>query len=57
MQENLNNPEICLLLKGETEETVDMLYNDNPYTWEMPKIGPRPPYYANPHYEQSYPIL
>jgi len=57
VQENLNNPEICLLLKGETEETVDMLYNDNPYTWEMPKIGPRPPYYANPHYEQSYPIL
>jgi len=57
MQENLNHIDIRLLLKGESEETVDMLYNDNPYTWEMPKIGPRPPYYTNPRYEQSYPIL
>jgi hypothetical protein len=57
LPEETYSPEVRLLLVNESEETVDMLYNDNPFTWEMPLIGPRPPYYANPRYDQYYPVL
>ncbi|MFD1850920.1 hypothetical protein [Oceanobacillus bengalensis] len=51
------NPEVRLLLINHSNETVEMLYNANPSTWTMPKIGPRPPYYTNPRYEAYYPII
>ncbi|WP_018922730.1 hypothetical protein [Salsuginibacillus kocurii] len=51
------DPQVRLLLVDESDETVQMLYDDNPYTWAMPKIGPRPPYYTNPRYEENWPLL
>ncbi|TWI59996.1 hypothetical protein [Halalkalibacter nanhaiisediminis] len=51
------SPEVRLLLKNHSEETVQMLYNSNPFTWSMPDIGPRPPYYCNPRYVQNYPLI
>ncbi len=50
------NPEVMLLLQNYSEEKVVMLY-DSDHTWPMPKIGPRPPYYFNPRYVQSYPLI
>ncbi|SFG87203.1 hypothetical protein SAMN02982927_03053 [Sporolactobacillus nakayamae] len=51
------SPEVQLLLVNFSDEKVEMLYDDNPHTWPMPLIGPRPPYYTNPRYVQTYPIL
>ncbi len=51
------NPEVELLLVDASEKMVEMLYNDNPYTWPMPNIGPRPPYYTNPRYEENFPLI
>ncbi|WP_192869507.1 hypothetical protein [Lentibacillus sediminis] len=47
--------EVKLLLVNQSNETVEMQYID--HKWEMPKIGPRPPYYYNPRYEQYYPVI
>ncbi|WP_186306565.1 hypothetical protein [Siminovitchia fortis] len=49
--------EALLLLAGHSDEKVNLIYNANPYSFKMPKIGPRPPYYYNPRYEQYYPII
>ncbi len=57
MQDYEYNPEVKLLLVNHSDEKVQLLYNANPYTWSMPKIGPRPPYYYNPRYEQYYPTI
>jgi hypothetical protein len=51
------SPEVKLLLVNQSDEKVKVLYNDNSKRFEMPKIGPRPPYYAYPRYEQYYPII
>lgn len=51
------SPEVCLLLLHDCDEKVPMLYNSNPYTWPMPLIGPRPPYYTNPRYVVNYPLI
>ncbi len=51
------NQEVKLLLINHSNEKVEMLYDSNPNTLKMPKIGPRPPYYCNPRYEQYYPII
>jgi hypothetical protein len=51
------NPEVKLLLINQSDEKVEVLYNDNSVRIEMPKIGLRPPYYAYPRYEQYYPII
>jgi hypothetical protein len=57
MQDYEYNPEVKLLLVNHSDEKVQLLYNTNSYTWSMPKIGPRPPYYCNPRYEQYYPTI
>ncbi|WP_312474033.1 hypothetical protein [Neobacillus sp.] len=49
--------EVSLLLVDQSEGKEEILYNSNPYTWQMPQIGPRPPYYCNPRYEQYYPVI
>jgi hypothetical protein len=54
---SLYTPEVKLLLLPQTDEKELVLYNDNPYSFELPKIGPRPPYYAHPRYEKEYPII
>ncbi|WP_189655246.1 hypothetical protein [Bacillus sp. HNG] len=51
------NPEVKLLLINQSNEIVQVLYNGNPHPYSMPKIGPRPPYYCNPRYEQYYPVI
>jgi hypothetical protein len=51
------NPEVKVLLIDHSDEKVEMLYDSNPYSFKMPKIGPRPPYYCHPQYEQTYPII
>jgi hypothetical protein len=52
-----NSPGAELLLLPQTDEKELVLYNDNPYSYEMPKIGPRPPFYAHPRYEKEYPVI
>jgi hypothetical protein len=49
--------EVKLLLINHSEEKEEILYNSNPYPLQMPKIGPRPPYYCNPRYNQYYPVI
>jgi hypothetical protein len=54
---NPSNQEVKLLLLTQSDEKELVLYDDNPYSYELPKIGPRPPYYAHPRYEEEYPII
>ncbi len=49
--------EVQLLLVNHSDEKVEVAYNSNSEALEMPKIGPRPPYYFNPRYEQYYPLI
>lgn len=49
--------EVKLLLINHTDEKEEVIYNDNPQPLKMPKIGPRPPYYYNPRYEQYFPVI
>ncbi|MEH7274080.1 hypothetical protein [Neobacillus vireti] len=51
------NREVKLLLINHSKDKEEILYNSNPTTWKMPKIGPRPPYYTNPRYEPYYPVI
>ncbi|MCM3584287.1 hypothetical protein M3182_00845 [Mesobacillus maritimus] len=46
-----------LLLEHHSPEKVNVLYNQNLYPFQLPKIGPRPPYYTHPRYEPYYPII
>ncbi|MCM3715323.1 hypothetical protein [Halalkalibacter oceani] len=47
-------PEATRLLQNE-EEKVTMDYMT--YSWDLPTIAVRPPYYSNPVYEPYYPAL
>ncbi|WP_186731398.1 hypothetical protein [Rummeliibacillus suwonensis] len=47
-------PEATRLLQNE-ESKVTMEYLT--YSWSMPTISTRPPYYSNPVYEPYYPIM
>lgn len=49
------NPEVTYLLMNESKEKVEVSYQNNTFT--LPLIGKRPPYYAYPNYEPSYPII
>lgn len=49
--------EVLLLLEDQSDEKVDLVYTANPFSFKMPKIGPRPPYYCNPRYEQYFPVI
>ena len=51
------SPEVTLMLVNHSDETEWIVYDHNSDPWQMPKIGPRPPYYTNPRYEQYYPII
>lgn len=51
------NPRVILLLVNYSSEKVQMLYDSNRYTWPMPRIGPRPPFYTNPEYVLNYPLI
>lgn len=57
MQNFVYNPEVKLLLVNHSNEKVNVLYNQNSKPFKLPKICPRPPYYAHPRYEQYYPII
>ncbi len=49
------NPEVKLLLINQSKEKEEMQYKSR--KMKVPKIGPRPPYYVNPRYEQYYPVI
>ncbi len=51
------NPQVHILLINQTNDRVQMRYDNNPFTWSMPLIGPRPPYYTNPRYVFNYPVI
>ncbi|WP_194165560.1 hypothetical protein [Oceanobacillus sp. CFH 90083] len=57
MQQYYYNPEVTLLLVNHSNEKVNVLYTANQHTYQLPKIGPRPPYFINPVYEQYYPVI
>lgn len=48
-------PEVTLLITNDPSEHERMHYLGE--SWLVPKIGPRPPYYAHPRLEPAYPIL
>ncbi|WBL13734.1 hypothetical protein [Sutcliffiella sp. NC1] len=48
-------PEAQILLLNDSEEKNQLIYNGT--ILEVPKIGPRPPYYCNPGYDQYYPKI
>ncbi|MBU5593775.1 hypothetical protein KQI76_01210 [Amphibacillus sp. MSJ-3] len=50
-------PGVQLLLSNEANQDVELIYNDNPYPILTTLIGERPPYYFNPRFTESYPIL
>ena len=43
------------LLQNQPNEKVTIKYMTE--SWPVPQIGPRPPYYAHPQYEPSYPLI
>ncbi|OZU88900.1 hypothetical protein CIL03_07720 [Virgibacillus indicus] len=49
------NPEVRFLLINQSEETYKVNYVQN--SFPAPVIGPRPPYYIYPVYEQYYPVI
>jgi len=51
------NREVQLLLVDHSNEKVALQYNSNQQPLLMPQIGPRPPYYCHPRYEQYYPVI
>lgn len=51
----LINLYVKFLILNCSNDTMSVKYLD--YTWLMPLIGPRPPYYINPKYDLSYPII
>jgi len=51
------NREARLLLVDHYDEKVAVQYNSNQQPILMPQIGPRPPYYCHPRYEQYYPVI
>ncbi|WP_162840594.1 hypothetical protein [Gracilibacillus timonensis] len=51
------NPEVKLLLVNQSNEKVGVRYEAGQHTFQLPKIGPRPPYYTNPRYGQYFPII
>ncbi|MEC2078611.1 hypothetical protein [Metabacillus fastidiosus] len=48
---------VKLLLINHSNEKEKVLYNSNLTAFNIPKIGPRPPYYCNPQYTPYYPII
>lgn len=57
MQNYQYSREIKLLLINQSEEKVEVLYNSNPFSYKLPLIGLRSPYYINPRYEQYFPKI
>ncbi|KEF38553.1 hypothetical protein M670_02179 [Schinkia azotoformans MEV2011] len=51
------HPEVKLLLVNHSNEKVKVLYDSNQIPFNMPLIGPRPPFYTNPQYVQYYPKI
>jgi len=57
MQQYDYNPEVTLLLVNHSDEKVEVLYTATDHLFQLPKIGPRPPYFIHPVYEQYYPLI
>ncbi len=51
------SPEVKLLIVNYSSEKEEVVYNHHPYSVKITQIGPRPPFYCNPRYEQYYPVI
>ncbi|MDY0394291.1 hypothetical protein RWE15_07130 [Virgibacillus halophilus] len=51
------SPYATYLLMNESDEKVAIKYDENKQAILEPQIGPRPPYYCHPRYEQYYPLI
>ena len=49
------NPEVKFLLMNQMEGMYEIHYGN--HSFPAPVIGPRPPYYTDPVYEQYYPLI
>jgi len=49
------NEHVKFLLINESDEKVEVAYEES--VFELPLIGPRPPFYAHPRYTEEYPLL
>jgi hypothetical protein len=49
------SPQVKILLIHHSNEKFTMEYLN--YSWPMPVISIRPPYYTNPRYEPAYAII
>lgn len=49
------SPQVKALLINHSNEKVTMEYMN--YSWPMPVISIRPPYYTNPRYEPEYALI
>lgn len=56
MQNYYYDPEVKILLINQSDEKVQVHYNES-YTFTLPFIGIRPPYYIHPRYEPEYPVI
>lgn len=54
MLNNNSCRDVSLLMVDYSDEKVTVLYTANNDTFELPKIGPRPPYYDNPRCEPYF---
>ena len=57
MEQYVYSAEVHYLLSEQTNEKVNVKYNENAKAFKLPKIGKRPPYFAHPRYEPSYPKI
>lgn len=49
--------QVYWLLLDESDEKTDVSYDSDPYPYQLPAIGVRPPYFTHPTYTPYYPKL
>ncbi|WP_197076597.1 hypothetical protein [Domibacillus indicus] len=49
--------EVKLLLINQSHEKEEVIYTADSSRYQLPKIGSRPPYYCNPRYERTRPVI
>ena len=46
--------QVYWLLLDESDEKMEVTYDSNPYSYQLPAIGVRPPFFAHPRYTPEY---
>lgn len=57
MKETYYHPEVYFLLLRDSDQRVRVEYVDSSACFDVPLIGPRPPYYMHPEYVPYYPVI